>query len=155
MDIGQIFIQLFINPFTNVLVALYQGLVYLHAPFPLGFSIILLTILIRFIMYPLISSQTRQMHKMQSLNPHLSKIKESQTKELIEKGLIKTLELENEFTLVLAYIEFCGFKLDKPAWEKKVLRQKKELEEKKEISPEILKIIWETYLQIIWIIPKS
>lgn len=76
MDIGQIFIQLFINPFTNVLVALYQGLVYLHAPFPLGFSIILLTILIRFIMYPLISSQTRQMHKMQSLNPHLSKIKE-------------------------------------------------------------------------------
>lgn len=63
---------------------------------------------------------------------YLSKIKESQTKELIEKGLIKTLELENEFTLVLAYIEFCGFKLDKPAWEKKVLRQKKELEEKEE-----------------------
>lgn len=36
-----------------------------------------------------------------------------------------------------------------------VLRAKKELEEKKEISPEILKIIWETYLQIVWIIKKS
>lgn len=36
-----------------------------------------------------------------------------------------------------------------------VLRAEKEIKEKWEVSPEILKIIWETYLQIAWIIKKS
>lgn len=76
MDIGQIFNILFINPFTNVLVAIYQGLVFVHTPYPLGMAIIVLTIVIRFIMWPIIASQTRQMHKMHSLNPHLANIKE-------------------------------------------------------------------------------
>lgn len=76
MDIGQIFTTLFINPFTNILVAIYQGLEYLHIPFPLGFSIILLTIAIRGIMWPILATQTRQMHKMQKMSPHLAKIKE-------------------------------------------------------------------------------
>lgn len=76
MDIGQIFITLFINPFTNVLVAIYQALVYLHIPFPLGFSIIVLTIAIRAIMWPILATQTKQMHKMQKMSPHLAKIKE-------------------------------------------------------------------------------
>lgn len=76
MDIGQIFNILFINPFTNVLVAIYQGLVFLHIPYPLGMAIIVLTILIRLVMWPIIAKQTHQMHKMHSLNPHLSAIKE-------------------------------------------------------------------------------
>lgn len=76
MDIGQIFNILFINPFTNVLVAIYQGLVFLHIPFPLGMAIIVLTLLIRLIMWPIIAKQTLQMHKMHSLNPHLANIKE-------------------------------------------------------------------------------
>lgn len=76
MDIGQIFIVLFINPFTNVLVAIYQALVFLHIPFPLGFSIIVLTAAIRGIMWPILAAQTHQMHKMQKLTPHMAKLKE-------------------------------------------------------------------------------
>lgn len=76
MDIGQIFITLFINPFTNILVAIYQGLVYLHIPYPLGFSIILLTFAIRAVMWPILAAQTKQMHKMQKMSPHLAALKE-------------------------------------------------------------------------------
>ncbi|MBP7832218.1 MAG: YidC/Oxa1 family membrane protein insertase [Candidatus Levybacteria bacterium] len=76
MDIGQIFIVLFINPFTNIIVAIYQLLVMLHIPYPLGFSIILLTIAIRAIMWPILATQTHQMHKMQKLTPHMAKLKE-------------------------------------------------------------------------------
>ncbi len=76
MDIGQIFIVLFINPFTNVLVAIYQALVYLQIPFPLGFSIVLLTTAIRGIMWPILAAQTHQMHNMQKLTPHMAKLKE-------------------------------------------------------------------------------
>lgn len=76
MDIGQIFITLFINPFTNVLVAIYQALEFLHIPYPLGFSIILLTVAIRAVMWPILATQTKQMHKMQKMSPHLAKIKE-------------------------------------------------------------------------------
>lgn len=76
MDIGQIFITLFINPFTNILVAIYQGLVYLHIPYPLGFSIVLLTFAIRGIMWPILATQTKQMHKMQKMSPHLAALKE-------------------------------------------------------------------------------
>lgn len=75
MDIGQIFNIIFINPFTNILVAIYQGLVFIHIPYPLGMGIIVLTILIRFAMWPIISKQTYQMHKMSSLNPHMASLK--------------------------------------------------------------------------------
>lgn len=58
------------------LLAIYKALLFLHLPYALGFSIILLTILIRFLLYPLISSQLRASKKMQDLHPHISKIKE-------------------------------------------------------------------------------
>lgn len=58
------------------LLAIYKALTFLHFPHPLGPSIILLTILIRFVLYPLISSQLKASKKMQELNPHLSRIKE-------------------------------------------------------------------------------
>jgi YidC/Oxa1 family membrane protein insertase len=60
----------------NVIVAVYQGLYFLHVPFALGFSIIVLTIIIRLILYPLTTSQLKATKKMQELNPHLSKLKE-------------------------------------------------------------------------------
>ncbi len=75
-------------PMINVLVAIYQGLSFLHVPFALGFSIIVLTILIRFILYPLTSSQLKASKKMQDLNPHLSRLKEK------HKGDSKTLQQE-------------------------------------------------------------
>lgn len=48
----------------------------LHVPYALGFSIIVLTILVRFAMYPLITSQLKMSKKMQELAPHLSRVKE-------------------------------------------------------------------------------
>ena len=58
------------------LLAIYKVLILVHFPYALGFSIILLTILIRFLLYPLISSQLKASRKMQELNPHLARIKE-------------------------------------------------------------------------------
>ena len=37
----------------NVIVIIYQTLYFLHIPFALGFSIIILTVIIRLILYPL------------------------------------------------------------------------------------------------------
>ncbi len=71
-----IFNILLINPIINLLVAIYQLLVFLSIPFALGFSIILLTILVRFIIYPLTNAQLRSMQNMQKLKPHMDKIKE-------------------------------------------------------------------------------
>lgn len=64
------------NPITNLLVACYQFLNFIHIPFALGFSIIILTFLIRLILYPLTSSQIRTSKKMQDIAPHLSALKE-------------------------------------------------------------------------------
>ncbi|KKQ35307.1 MAG: Membrane protein insertase, YidC/Oxa1 family [Microgenomates group bacterium GW2011_GWA2_37_6] len=72
----EIFNILIVNPIINVLVAIYQALSFLHIPYPLGFSIIGLTIVIRIILYPLISSQLKASKKMQALVPHLSNVKE-------------------------------------------------------------------------------
>lgn len=76
MDIGLLFNELLMRPIVTVLVAIYQALFFLHVPYALGFSIIILTILIRLILYPLTSSYLKASKKMQELNPHLSKLKE-------------------------------------------------------------------------------
>lgn len=73
---GDFFNLFFINPIINILVVLYSAFSFVHFPFALGFSIIGLTILIRFIMYPLTTSQLKASLKMQKLAPHLSKLKE-------------------------------------------------------------------------------
>jgi YidC/Oxa1 family membrane protein insertase len=64
------------HPMINIIVAVYQGLSFLHIPFALGFSIIVLTIVIRLILYPLTTSQLKATKKMQELNPHLAKLKQ-------------------------------------------------------------------------------
>lgn len=63
-------------PLINVLVAIYKVLILVHIPYALGFSIIILTILIRFALYPFTKSQIKVSKKMQELSPHLSKLKE-------------------------------------------------------------------------------
>jgi YidC/Oxa1 family membrane protein insertase len=72
----QLFNTLLVNPITNILVMLYLGLVSLGIPFALGFAIILLTVLIRLILYPITSQQLKTSKKMQELAPHLSGLKE-------------------------------------------------------------------------------
>lgn len=72
----QIFKVLINQPITNVLVAIYQLLHAVGIPFALGFSIIALTALIRFLLYPLTASQMRASKKMQEVQPHLNNLKE-------------------------------------------------------------------------------
>lgn len=71
-----IFNTVLVWPLLNVLVASYQVLFYLHVPYALGFSIIVLTAVIRLILYPFMASQLKVSHKMQKLAPHISKLKE-------------------------------------------------------------------------------
>lgn len=51
---------------------------------------------------------------------YLEQIKEKQTKRIISEDLGKTIDLENGFVLVLAYIEFCGMYLDQDKWKDKM-----------------------------------
>ena len=51
---------------------------------------------------------------------HLEDIKISQQKDIDNENLQKAVELENEFVKVLAYIEFCGVKLDVNKWKTKM-----------------------------------
>ena len=83
-----IFNMVLVWPILNVLVAVYKALMFVNFPFALGFSIIILTIIIRFILYPLTASQLKASKKMQDLNPHLSRLKEK------HKGDAKTLQQE-------------------------------------------------------------
>ncbi len=63
-------------PLINVIVIIYQILYFLHIPYALGFSIIVLTVIIRLVLYPFVTSQLKATKKMQELNPHLSRLKE-------------------------------------------------------------------------------
>jgi YidC/Oxa1 family membrane protein insertase len=73
-SIGGIFFLLFVNPTMNALSAIYHFLVYIHIPYPLGFSIVLLTVIIRLILYPLTTSQLKSQKKMQELAPKIKKL---------------------------------------------------------------------------------
>lgn len=88
MSIGNIFTTLLVRPIITILVAIYQLLVSLHIPSPLGFSIIILTIVIRVFLYPFVSFQLRASKKMQAVSPHLSRLKEK------HKGDAKRLQEE-------------------------------------------------------------
>src|SRR3989344_4260869 len=63
-------------PLINILITIYHALIFIHLPYALGFSIIILTAFIRLALYPLMSSQLKASKNMQELNPHLSKLKE-------------------------------------------------------------------------------
>lgn len=63
--------QLLIWPIVNVLIAFYKLFEWLHIPGPLGFAIILLTIVFRLVLHPLMKVQLSSAKKMQNLKPHL------------------------------------------------------------------------------------
>ena len=60
---------------------------------------------------------------------HLEDIKESQQIDIDRENLQKAVDLENEFVKVLAYIEFCGVKLDEDKWKAKMAKDKANLDE--------------------------
>lgn len=60
---------------------------------------------------------------------YLIPLREQQLKKLAENDLVVATEVENKFVIVLAYIEYCGVKLDANAWKKKMLQDQKDLKE--------------------------
>ncbi|MGA2911783.1 MAG: YidC/Oxa1 family membrane protein insertase [Candidatus Levyibacteriota bacterium] len=83
-------------PLINIIVAIYQGLNFLRLPFALGFSIIVLTILIRLVLYPLTAYQLKATKKMQDLTPHLNKLKEKHKNDA-KMLQAETMKLYKEF----------------------------------------------------------
>lgn len=75
MNIGDIFIAAFIQPIINLLIILFQFLQSLHIPGALGFALIILTVAIRFLVWPLMASQIKMTKKMADLKPHLDELK--------------------------------------------------------------------------------
>jgi len=71
-----LFNEILVWPILNILIVFYKALLFLHIPSPLGFSLILLTVVLRLIIWPLTVSQLRTSQKMQKINPHLSRLKE-------------------------------------------------------------------------------
>ena len=59
---------------------------------------------------------------------YLHLIKEAQLKKAQEQDLIRVIKLENMFTPALAYIEFCGFKLDAAKWKEKMTKDQATLD---------------------------
>lgn len=76
MGIFEIFNIIFTNPITNLLVGSYQLFALIGVPYAFGFSIILLTVLIRLVLYPFMSAQIKSAHKMQKVAPHLQAVRE-------------------------------------------------------------------------------
>jgi YidC/Oxa1 family membrane protein insertase len=84
-----------IHPMLNILVAFYQLLMWFHIPYALGFSIILLTVAIRLIMYPFMHISIKQQKKMQDLQPHINKLKEKHKNDMKAQQLAQ-MELFKE-----------------------------------------------------------
>ena len=77
--IGDIFNLVFLGPVVNVLVLILKGLDSIHIPGALGFSIIILTVLIRLVIWPLMSTQLKSAKKMSDLKPELDELKKKHT----------------------------------------------------------------------------
>lgn len=63
---------------------------------------------------------------------YLEDIKDKQMKEIKEQKMEKAVELENSFVKVLAYMEFCGVKLDVNKWKAKMAKDQSKLNKAKE-----------------------
>lgn len=59
---------------------------------------------------------------------YLERIKDLQKIELSKQGLLTAIEYENRFIIPLAYMEFCGVKLDAERWKAKMNKDQKELD---------------------------
>ncbi|MCL4366761.1 YidC/Oxa1 family membrane protein insertase [Patescibacteria group bacterium] len=76
MSIGAIFNTIFFDPIVNLLVLIFHGLETVSIPGALGFSIILLTILIRMLVWPFMNAQLHSARRMAELKPEIDKLKE-------------------------------------------------------------------------------
>lgn len=89
----------FVILYLNLLMACYLVLNLVHIPYSFGFAIILSTLLIKLVTYPLNSKQMRFAKKVQELSPQISKLKKQfkgDTKGFMEAQ--KKLYRENEIS---------------------------------------------------------
>lgn len=73
--ISQIFQTILLAPIVNLLILVFHLLSLAHIPGALGFSIIILTGIIRILVWPFMASQLRASKKMADLKPHLDELK--------------------------------------------------------------------------------
>jgi YidC/Oxa1 family membrane protein insertase len=76
MNIGEIFNTLLLAPTINLVVFIIRVLEAAHIPSSLGFSIIIITLLVTLATWPFRNSQIKSAKKMTDLKPHLDKLKE-------------------------------------------------------------------------------
>jgi YidC/Oxa1 family membrane protein insertase len=81
MSIFDVFIPILINPLINILLAFYQLAELLHLPGPLGWSVILLTLAIRFAVSPLVRAQLIHQRRLLELKPQLDELKKKHSKD--------------------------------------------------------------------------
>lgn len=79
--VGDIFNTIFLAPVFNILVIILKSLESFGVPGALGWAIILLTILIRLITWPLMSQQLKSAKKMAELKPHLDELRKKHDKD--------------------------------------------------------------------------
>lgn len=70
-----LFNSLFLGPVVNLLVLILQGLQAAHIPGALGFAIIILTIIIRLLVWPFMATQLKSAKKMADIKPHMDELK--------------------------------------------------------------------------------
>lgn len=81
MHIFDIFIPILINPLINILLAFYHLADLLHLPGPLGWSIILLTLAIRFAVAPLVRAQLLHQKRLLAIKPQMDELKRKHGKD--------------------------------------------------------------------------
>lgn len=87
------FDALIVNPLLNLLMAIY-GLIPGH---DFGVSVIILTLIIRFVLWPLTGNQLRSQKKMQALQPEIAKLKAKAAGDRqVEQQLLMELYKEKE-----------------------------------------------------------
>jgi YidC/Oxa1 family membrane protein insertase len=77
----ELFHSLFTTPIVNVIVLFYKLLLAINVPYALGFAVIVMTIVMKLLLYPLMSAQIKSAKKMQDLAPDLAKIKDKYKKD--------------------------------------------------------------------------
>lgn len=70
-DTNNIFNTLLVIPILNVLIGVYKLLLTVGVPGALGLSLIIMTVLIRLLLNPLMSTQLKNTQKLQKLKPEL------------------------------------------------------------------------------------
>ncbi len=72
----EIFNTLFTNPIINLLVGFFHLLNSIGIPYAFGFAIVLLTVAIRLILWPLTAAQIKSAYQMQKLSPLMKNVRE-------------------------------------------------------------------------------